>query len=139
MDLGKRRIGLALSDPLGITAQGIETFQRTTIREDMSRIRDLLEEHQVTMIVLGNPINMNGTEGRQSGHAREFAERLQSVAGVPIEMWDERWTSVEANRVLRESGMSLDKRKRQVDKLSAVLILESYLDARRYKADEAGE
>jgi putative holliday junction resolvase len=136
-DLGKRRVGLALSDPLGVTAQGIETFLRTNNREDMERLTALIRERGVALLLLGNPLHMSGRESRQTQHAREFAERLSQAAGVPYQLWDERWTTVEAHRVLHESGMSLEKRLKQVDKLSAVLLLESYLDAVRWAKNEA--
>lgn len=136
LDFGKSRIGLAVSDGLGLTAQGLDTFHRTTIREDLAGLSALIRDREVGLILMGNPIHMSGKEGRQSERAREFGERLSAAAGVPFAMWDERWTTVEAHRVLKESGMSLDKRLRQVDKLSAVILLESFLDARRWAADE---
>jgi putative Holliday junction resolvase len=129
LDLGKRRIGVAVSDPLRITAQGIPTLERTNIREDLERLRQLVEERGVSLILLGNPINMSGAEGRQSEYVRDFARRLQTSAGVPVKLWDERLTTVEAQRVLRESGVSIAKRARAVDRLSAVILLESYLDS----------
>ena len=102
LDLGKRRIGLALSDELGISAQGLETLERTNIREDLARLSQLVVERGVTLILIGNPLHMSGREGRQAGHAREFGERLKSATGLPVEFWDERLTTVEAQRVLRE-------------------------------------
>jgi len=81
------------------------------------------------MILLGNPINMGGVEGRQSGWVREFAEALEKRTGLPVRLWDERLTTVEAGRVLRESGISLEKRNAAIDRLSAVILLQSYLDA----------
>ena len=129
LDLGKRRIGVAMSDPLGITAQGQDTIQRTNIREDLARLNQFIHDHEVGLVVVGNPLHMSGHEGRGSGHAREFADRLGAYANVPVEMWDERLTSVEANRVLRQSGISIEKRAKAVDRLSAVLILDNYLAA----------
>jgi putative Holliday junction resolvase len=129
MDLGKRRIGLAVSDPLGITAQGLATLQRTRIREDLDALATTIAEYQVGMILMGNPIHMSGDESRQSAYTREFAERLIRHTGLPVKFWDERWTSVEAGRVLRESGISIEKRARAVDQMSAVILLESYLDS----------
>jgi putative pre-16S rRNA nuclease len=131
LDLGKKRIGLALSDPLGITAQGLETLQRTNIREDLAHLAQIAGEHDVTQIVIGNPLHMSGREGRQAGHAREFGARLQAATGLPIEFWDERLTTVEALRVLRQSGISIEKRAKAVDRLAAVILLENYLDSRR--------
>jgi putative Holliday junction resolvase len=130
LDLGKKRIGLALSDELGITAQGLETLQRTNIREDLSRISLLASQRKVTLILIGNPLHMSGREGRQVEFAREFGERLGAATGLPIEFWDERLTTVAAQRVLRESGISIEKRALAVDRLAAVILLESYLDSR---------
>jgi putative Holliday junction resolvase len=132
LDLGKRRIGLALSDELRLTAQGIETLQRTNIRADLARLGEIASTNNVATIVIGNPIHMSGQEGRQSGHAHEFGSRLQASTGLPVEFWDERLTTVEAQRVLRQSGISIEKRAQAVDRLAAVILLESYLDSRRF-------
>lgn len=129
LDLGKSRIGLAISDELGITAQGIETLERTRLREDLNRLAELAAERGVTLFLLGNPLHMSGREGRQVEFAREFGERLSRHTGLPVRFWDERLTTVEAGRVLRESGVSSRKRAKAVDRLSAVLLLESYLDS----------
>jgi putative holliday junction resolvase len=130
LDLGKRRIGLALSDELGVTAQGLETLQRTNIREDLARLAELASSRNVSLFLLGNPLHMSGREGRGAVHAREFGERLEAATGIPIQLWDERLTTVQAQRVLRESGISIEKRAKAVDRLSAVILLESYLDSR---------
>jgi putative Holliday junction resolvase len=130
LDLGKRRIGLALSDELGVTAQGLETLQRTTLREDLARLGELASSKNVSLFLLGNPLHMSGQEGRGAVHAREFGERLTAATGIPIQLWDERLTTVQAQRVLRESGISIEKRAKAVDRLSAVILLESYLDSR---------
>jgi putative Holliday junction resolvase len=127
LDLGKRRIGLAVSDPLGLTAQGIQTLQRTNIREDIAALQHIIDEQGVSLLLMGNPLHMSGREGRQAEYTRDFADRLKERTGVPVEFWDERLTSVEANRVLRESGMSIEKRAAAVDRLAAVILLESYL------------
>jgi putative holliday junction resolvase len=131
LDLGKRRIGLALSDELGITAQGLETLQRTNLREDLERLAKLASGHNVSLILMGNPLHMSGHAGRGAAHAREFGERLEAVTGIPIQLWDERLTTVQAQRVLRESGISIEKRAKAVDRLAAVILLESYLDSRQ--------
>ena len=128
LDLGKRRIGLAISDELGITAQGLNTQQRTNLREDMAQLASLITEKNVGLILMGNPIHMSGREGRQAEYTRDFAERLKEKTGLPVVYWDERLTSVEAGRVLRDSGISIEKRARAVDQLSAVILLQSYLD-----------
>ena len=129
LDLGKKRIGLAMSDPLGITAQGLPTLQRTRIREDLAALERLVAEHDVTLILMGNPLHMSGHEGRQVEYTREFADRLAERTGLEIRFWDERLTTVEAERVLRSSGISIEKRARAVDRLAAVILLESYLDS----------
>jgi putative holliday junction resolvase len=128
LDLGKRRIGVAISDPLRITAQGLPTVERTNMRQDLAVLARLITEREVTLVVLGNPLNMSGKEGRQSGWVRAFASDLQGKTGVQVELWDERLTSVEAGRVLRQSGISIEKRGRAVDRLAAVILLQSYLD-----------
>ncbi len=129
LDLGKRRIGLAVSDELGITAQGLETLQRTNIREDLAALAKLAVDRNVSLILMGHPLHMSGDESRQSRYTRDFAERLEGVTGLPTKFWDERMTSVEAGRVLRQSGISIEKRARAVDRLAAVILLESYLDS----------
>ena len=129
LDLGKRRIGLALSDELGLTAQGLETMERAGIRVDLARLSDLASERGVTLILVGNPLHMDGSEGSQSAWARDFAERLRGLTGLAVRMWDERLTTVEAERVLRQSGISQQKRSAAVDRLAAVVLLQSYLDS----------
>ncbi len=131
LDLGKRRIGLALSDELGVTAQGLETLQRTNIREDLARLAKLASGNNVTLILMGNPLHMSGHEGRGTEHARDFGTRLEAATGLPVQLWDERLTTVQAQRVLRESGISIEKRAKAVDRLAAVLLLESFLDSRQ--------
>jgi putative Holliday junction resolvase len=129
LDLGKKRIGLAVSDPLGITAQGLPNLVRVNKRTDFAALEEILRERHVGLILMGNPINMRGDEGRQSGWVREFAEAIGKRTGLPVKLWDERLTSVEANRVLRSSGISIEKRAAAVDRLSAVILLQSYLDS----------
>jgi putative Holliday junction resolvase len=129
LDLGKKRIGLAISDPLGITAQGLPNLFRTNKRADLAALATLIAEREVGMILIGNPIQMRGAEGRQSVWVREFAEALESHTSLPVKLWDERLTSVEAGRVLRSSGISIEKRAAAVDRLSAVILLQSYLDS----------
>jgi putative Holliday junction resolvase len=129
LDLGKKRIGLALSDPLRITAQGLPNLVRTNNRADLEALGELVRERGVGLILMGNPINMRGTEGRQSGWVRDFAKSIEARLGVQVQFWDERLTSVEAGRVLRSSGISIEKRAAAVDKLSAVILLQSYLDS----------
>ncbi len=127
LDVGKRRIGLAVSDALGITAQGLPTFQRTTIREDMAGLTGIAAQYSIQRFLLGFPLHMSGRESRQAAYVREFGDRLAQHTGIPVDYLDERLTSVEANRVLRQSGISIQKRAAAVDRLAAVILLESYL------------
>ncbi len=136
LDVGKKRIGLAVSDELGLTAQGLETLQRTRIREDLAKLKQITTDWRVHTLLIGRPLHMSGDESRQSEYTREFAERLKGHSGVPVVFWDERLTSSEAERMLRQAGAPLDERKRAVDRLAAVLLLESYLEYRR-TAEEA--
>jgi len=136
LDLGQRRIGLAISDQLGITAQGLETLVRTNMREDLHRLASLASEREITLLLMGYPLRLSGQPGKQAVKTKEFGARLATHTGLPIEYWDERFTSVEANRVLRESGISIEKRARAVDRLSAVILLESYLDWRALAGEE---
>jgi putative holliday junction resolvase len=127
LDVGKKRIGLAVSDELGITAQGLETLQRTRIRVDLEKLKEIAHQWNVGCLLVGKPLHMSGSESRQSEYTTEFAERVGRYLELPVVFLDERLTSVEAERVLRQAGASLDERKHAVDRLSAVLLLESYL------------
>jgi putative Holliday junction resolvase len=129
LDVGKKRIGLAISDPLRISAQGLSNLVRTNKRSDIDELGRLAAEREVGLFLVGNPMNMSGREGRQSGWVRDFADALQQRTGVPVKLWDERLTTVEASRVLRSSGIGIEKRAAAVDRLSAVILLQSYLDS----------
>jgi len=129
LDLGSRRIGLAISDGLGLTAQGLDTLERRNKRTDLAILGKLIRERGITEILMGNPLNMRGDAGRQSGWVEEFAVALRKHTGLPVRLWDERLTTVEASRVLRESGIGIEKRAAAVDRLSAVILLQSYLDS----------
>ena len=131
LDVGKKRIGLAVSDALGISAQGLPTFQRTRIREDLRQLAAVIRDREISLLLVGHPLHMSGMESRQAVYTREFAERLRDETGVPVVYWDERLTTVEAERVLREANATLAQRKKAVDRLAAVLLLESYLDSQR--------
>ena len=130
IDYGSRRMGLAVSDPLGITAQGLETLERKNKRADFGRLERTIREYQVREIVLGNPLRMSGLEGTQSQKVAEFAEALRERFQLPVHLWDERLTSAEANRLLREAEVSVKKRAQAVDRMAAVLILQSFLQSR---------
>ena len=129
LDLGKKRIGLAVSDELGITAQGLETLERVGRRDDIETLRRLVAEKNVKMILIGDPLHMSGERSRQGDYTREFAKELEYKTGLPIRFWDERWSSREAERTLRGSGIAHDQRKPAIDKLSAVILLQSFLDS----------
>jgi len=131
LDVGSKRIGVAVSDPLGITAQGLETIQRQNKRRDLETLRRLLSDYQVKEVVVGLPLRLSGAEGTQSEKMRRFAVDLQEHFGVTVHLWDERWTSTEANRLLRETELSIEKRGRAVDRMAAVLILQSWMEANR--------
>jgi putative holliday junction resolvase len=130
IDYGSRRMGLAVSDPLGITAQGLKTLERKNKRADFGRLERTIREYQVREIVLGNPLRMSGQEGTQSQKVAEFAEALREHFQLPVHLWDERLTSAEANRLLREAEVSTKKRAQAVDRMAAVLILQSFLQSR---------
>jgi len=129
LDLGKKRIGLALSDELGITAQGLETLERIGRRDDIEILRKLTLARGVKMILIGDPMHMSGEPSRQGDYTREFAKELEYKTGLPIRFWDERWTSREAERTLRGSKVAKGERKPAIDRLSAVILLQSYLDS----------
>ena len=128
VDFGLRRIGLAISDALGITAQGLPTLQRTSIRKDIEHIRAMAEEYSVGKIIVGNPVGHTGKATSMSRHAEDFAKKLEKRVNCPVELWDERLTSVQANRMLKTAGLSVNKRQQAVDRVSAVLLLQNYLD-----------
>ena len=127
LDVGKKRIGLAVSDELGFTAQGIETLVRTRIRDDLAALQQVAVQWNVHTLLVGKPLHMSGSESRQSEYTREFAERLAERLNLPVVYWDERLTSKEAERLLRAGGATLTRSREAVDRMSAVLILESYL------------
>lgn len=130
LDVGSRRIGIAISDPLGITAQGLETLQRQNKKEDYRKLAMLIEQYQVSEIVVGYPLRMSGAEGTQAEKMQAFAEELRKRFKIPVHLWDERLTSAEANRILRESEMSIKRRGEAVDRMAAILILQSWMEAR---------
>ena len=133
LDIGSKRIGVALSDELGFTAQGLESLSCKNPEEDVKRIVDLVKEYGVTEIVVGIPYNMNGTEGPQAQKVRTIMERISLKVDVPVNDWDERLSTVAAERALLEADMSRTKRRKVIDKLSAVIILQGYLDRQSFK------
>lgn len=132
LDYGSKTVGVAISDPLGITAQGIETIERkeeNKLRKTLARIEELAKEYEVETIVLGLPKNMNNTLGDRAEKTLEFKEMLERRSGLPVVMWDERLTTVEAERTLIESKVRREDRKKYVDKIAAVFILQGYLNS----------
>ena len=132
LDYGSRTVGVAVSDPLGITAQGLETIwrkQENKLRQTLARIEEIAAEYQVERIVVGYPKNMNNTVGERAEKALEFKEMLERRTGLSVVMWDERLTTVEANRTLMEANVRRENRKKYLDELAAVFILQGYLDS----------
>ena len=130
LDVGSKTIGLAVSDPLGITAQGLETIRRKNKRLDFERLEQVVREREIAEVVVGYPLRMSGAEGTQAEKMRRFAEELRQRFQLPVHLWDERLSSAQANRLLRETEMSIKRRGEVVDRLAAVLILQSWMDAR---------
>lgn len=136
LDYGSKTVGVAISDPLGITAQGIEIIRRekeTKLRQTLARIETLIKEYEVESIVLGFPKNMNNTIGDRAEKSLEFKAMLEKRTGLSVVMWDERLTTVEANRTLMEGKVRREDRSKYVDMLAAVYILQGYLDSRSFK------
>ena len=129
LDLGKKRIGMAVSDELGITAQGLPTLERRNKRADFAALAVVIRENNIGQIVLGLPLRMSGEEGTQAEWVRTFADELQHQVGLPVNLRDERWTSKQAERVLVGSGVRHEDRKPAIDRLSAVILLQDYLDS----------
>jgi putative holliday junction resolvase len=130
LDVGSKRIGVAVTDALGITAQGLETIQRRNKRTDLAQLEELIREYAVAEIVVGYPLRMSGSTGTQSAKIEEFAAELRKKFPIPVHLWDERLTSAEANRLLRETEMSIRRRAEVVDRMAAVLILQNFLENR---------
>ncbi len=128
LDVGSKRIGVALSDPLKITAQGLQTFQRTTLEEDIRGLWKLMDEHEVSQLVVGLPKNMDGSVGFKAEEVQQFITDLTAERPMEVIWVDERLTTVSAERTLLEADVSRAKRKKVIDKMAAVIILQSYLD-----------
>lgn len=130
LDVGSKTIGMAVSDPLGITAQGLQTMRRQNKRLDYAQLEKVIRDYEITEIVIGYPLRMSGAEGTQSEKMQIFAEEVKKKFRLPVHLWDERLTSAQANRVLRDSEMSIKRRGEVVDRLAAVLILQNWMDTR---------
>ncbi len=133
LDVGSRTIGVACSDALYVTAQGIETIRRTSLEKDFQRLQKLITEYEVEELVVGMPKNMNGTKGDRAIKTEEFVAKLQEVIAIPVTFWDERLSTVMAERSLIEADVSRKKRKTVIDKMAAVVILQGYLDSRSHQ------
>ena len=130
LDVGERNIGVAISDALLLTAQGRPTLKRTGWEADVRQLRRLVEDNEVDTIVVGKPLHMGGQESPQSQRMKRFAMKLSKTLGLPVILWDERLTSFEAEQQLEDAGLNWRERKKHVDKVAAMLILQEYLDSR---------
>jgi putative Holliday junction resolvase len=140
LDFGSRTVGVAVSDGLLLTAQGVETIERkdeNKLRKTAARIEELVKEYEITTIVMGLPKNMNNTEGERVEKTKAFGEMLERRTGLPVVYWDERLTTVAAEQVLMESGVRRENRKAVIDKIAACFILQGYLDHIRFRQSEA--
>lgn len=129
LDVGDKTIGVALSDPLGWTAQGLEVIRRESIDQDLTRLGQIIQEYSVEKILVGLPKNMNATIGPQGEKVLAFVEQLKEKFDLPIKTWDERLSTVAAERMLIQADVSRSKRKKVIDKMAAAVILQGYLDA----------
>lgn len=139
LDYGSKTVGVAISDPLLITAQGLEIIRRNEenkLRKTLARIEELIEEYEVKEIVLGLPKNMNDTLGERAELSLEFKDKLERRTGLAVTVWDERLTTVAADKAMIEMGIRRENRKDYVDEIAAALILQGYLDCRRNKENE---
>jgi putative Holliday junction resolvase len=139
LDVGTRTVGVALSDALGITAQALTTLRRSGLRTDLATLKRLAEAHEVSSAVVGLPLNMDGSEGPSAARSRAFGDALTKALGIPVHYWDERLSTVAAQRALRESRLSGGRRRELVDQVAAALILQGWLDAQRPGAEETVE
>jgi putative Holliday junction resolvase len=135
LDVGDKTIGIAISDELGLTAQGYPTVIRRSWRSDLDALKVLAAEGRVELVIVGHPLNMDGTEGPRAKITREFLERSERELGIPHRLWDERLSSAEAERVLLSADVSRSKRKEVIDMLAAQVILQSWLEATRIPAE----
>jgi len=133
LDIGRKRIGVALSDELGITAQGLKTIERTSEDQSLKEIKGIVTEFNIKEIIAGLPLNMNGTKGPGTDEVVKFTDKLKEMIDRPVKMWDERLTTMEAERLLISSDISRKKRKGKKDRIAAQLILQSYLSYRKSK------
>ena len=129
LDFGEKRIGVAVSDALNIIAQSVGTIERKGIKNDLKKIRDLVQEYNAERLIVGLPLNMDGTEGKSANRAVDFVKELKKEIDIPIEMVDERLTTAQGERIFLEADLSRKKRKKNIDKIAAQLILQNYLES----------
>lgn len=128
LDVGTKTIGVAVSDPLGFTAQGVKTLRRTNAKQDVQAVVELLTAYEAQEVLIGLPLNMNGSEGPSAVMARKFGQQMAAATRIPITFRDERYSTVAAERILLEGDVSRKKRKQVIDKMAAVFVLQGYLD-----------
>jgi putative Holliday junction resolvase len=133
LDIGEKRIGIAISDELGYTAQGMRVLNRSGLEDDLTVLRELIKETEATEVVVGLPKNMDGSLGESAQKVLSFAKKVEESFSIPVILWDERWTTAEATRLLVDADISRSKRRKVVDKLAAVLILQGYLDSLEHR------
>lgn len=131
LDVGTKTIGVAVTDGLGLTAQGVTTIRRTSLKADLAALGELAREHEATRAVIGLPLNMDGSEGPRAEASRKFADTVTQTLGLEVEFWDERLSTVAAERTLLEADLSRAKRRQVIDQMAAQFILQGWLDARR--------
>lgn len=141
LDLGTKTIGVAASDALGLTAQTVTTIRRTSLKADLAALRELVREYEAERFVVGLPLNMDGSEGPRAEATRKFTDTLTQALGLPVELWDERLSTVAAQRTLLEADLSRARRREVIDQMAAQFILQGWLDARQpparaYDADD---
>ena len=136
LDVGSKTIGVAISDELGLTAQGLTTVRRSNLKADLAGLEAIAAEHRVDRLVVGLPLNMNGTEGPRAAESRKLGEAAAKALELPVEYWDERLSTVAAERVLIEADLSRKKRRGVIDQVAASIILQGWLDARRPGAND---
>ena len=134
IDFGSKRIGLAISDPLGFTAQGLETLPASPKQKALESLAKLCQDKEVGEVVVGLPVNMNGTMGPKAVETLEWVKRLEAEVKVPVKTWDERLTSRQAGRLMIEEGLSRSKQRQESDRLAATLILQNYLESKRSRS-----
>lgn len=133
LDVGKKRIGIAISDPLWITAQGLDTYYRKSLENDIEHYRDLIKQHDVGKLIIGLPKRLNGEIGQAAEEITAYAKELEKALGIQVEMFDERMTSAAANRILIDSDVKRRKRKQAVDRMAAMIILQDYMESHRHE------